>query len=184
MLTEYDLIPLLWVKELTGQKFSELDKNLKADAQFRRDLHHKVYLLQEVTGASLNLNFKWDGTLFSPGLQLTLMAALDPIHEVQVSKYLGSAQLKDSGREKIASVRKLAEPPKYWVGDCQPIWLKGEAYLLYFSQFETLKPFETFRERAISRLVQKAPGIPQPLADAAYDRLTEFDAFKFTTSSI
>lgn len=180
MLTEYDLIPLLWVRALTSQAILDLRQNFRQDPVFRESLHNRTYLLQEVAGAGLNLNFRWGRGLFSTSLVSTFEEILDPSKYHELTKYLSDHNLTVEGKAKIELTNKLTQPPEHWSGDCEPVWLRGEASLLYLARFEPREPIQTFRDRAVQRLTQHLSGIPKPLAYTAYDRLVEFDSFRIT----
>jgi|SRR3989344_1322504 len=176
--TGYNLTPIVYIKELHGEKFTySLRERLRMNALYGEVIQNQIYLLQEAVGVNLDLHFGFSRNLHSKELSALINEALDPHPETV--KFLEKVLLEEDSKEKLETLKQLIEPPENWSGDCEPIWLKGEASLFYLSKSEPQLPiYETFAERVLGRMADAMPGIPKPLAVAAYDRLHAFGAFK------
>lgn len=177
MFLEQDLIPILWAREIGGGNFDKFKFPVPFIGSFAADLQNRIFLLQEITEAGLNFSFTMSSTgVYSSALTSLFQEAADP--HPQTKRFLENASLKDESKGKVEVIRRLITPPEVWTGDCEPIWVKGEALILHLSPFCDPEQPAGFRDRIISFVSSKLPNLPQPLIVSAYDRLSEFDAFK------
>lgn len=176
MLGEHERMCALWVTNLTGLSMHDIGREVNQNSLFRNSLHHKIYLLQEVGRVGLGFPFLHGDGLFSVELQRTLIEINDQLYTEELNRYLRETNLTAIGHEKLKLTKRLIEPPASWTGDCESVWVKGEASLHYMAQFVIRDPIETFKERGVQFLTERMPGIPKPLANAAYGRLEKFSA--------
>src|SRR3989344_4970242 len=161
--TGYNLTPIVYLQELYGPKITyAFREHLDMNVLSRDVIQNQIYLLQEAIGVNFGLNFGFGLNLHSKQLDALINEASDP-HYPETHRFLEMVNLDAAGVSMLVTFRRLTEPPENWTGDCQPVWLKGEASLLYLSKQEPQMPvYETFAERVLSRMANTMPGIPKP----------------------
>lgn len=179
MIGESDLIPVLWLSEMANLGVTELGHELKSDFGLRNFLNHQAFLVQRVFRAGFDSDFIWvhpHGVL-SQSLEGTFGLIMDPVYRGELTESMANRPLGEAAKKLVSDSRSLITPHENWTGDCERVWVKGESALLYQSEMLSLEPFETFKERTINAVLAYLPGIPKPLAVAAFERLNELDAF-------